>query len=64
MKHLTSGLRLSTARRKLSRFVFNSILAIMLLLFVILRVLLWPLKMLNKGLGMAARWMYGQWISA
>jgi hypothetical protein len=32
-----------------------------LLLFVILRVLLWPLRMLNKGLGMAARWMYAEW---
>jgi hypothetical protein len=58
---LTSGLRLSTAKRKLSRFVFNLILAIMLLLFVILRVLLWPLKMLNKGLGMSAQWMVREW---
>ena len=74
MKNLTSGLRLSTAKGKLSRLIFNSILTIILVVLVSLRLLLWPVKMLrsavgrllpkgrkNKGLGMAARWMYKEW---
>ena len=61
MKNLTSGLRMSTAKRKLSRLFFNLILTIVLLLLVSLRLLLWPVKMLNRGLGMAARWMYKEW---
>lgn len=61
MKNLTSGLRLSTAKRKLSRLVFNSILAVMLLLALAFRILLWPLRLLYKGLGMSARWMVSQW---
>ena len=61
MKNLTSGLRMSTVKRKLSRFIFNSMLAMFLLVFVSLRVMLWPVRMLNKGLGMSAQWMVREW---
>ena len=61
MKHLTSGLRLSTAKRKLSRLAFNSVLAMFLLLFVIIRILLLPIRLLYKVLGMMARWMLREW---
>ena len=32
--------------------------AIMLMVVFVLRLLLWPLRQLNKGLGMSGRWMY------
>ena len=52
---------LSIVKRKLSRLAFNSILAIVVLVFLILRVLLWPVRMLNKGLAMSAEWMVREW---
>ena len=32
-----------------------------LTVLVVLRLLLWPVRMLNKGLGMSARWMLAQY---
>ena len=61
MKHLTSGLRMSTVKRKLSRFIFNLMLAMFLLMYVILRILFWPLRLLYKGLAMSAEWMCREW---
>ena len=61
MKHLTSGLLLSTAKRKLSRLIFNLILLLALIVLTSLRVMIWPIRMLNKGLGMSARWMLREW---
>ena len=61
MKHLTSGSLLSTAKRKLSRLVFNLILLTALILLTSLRILVWPVRMLNRGLWLSAEWMWKEW---
>ena len=42
--------------------VRNTMLSIGLVVVVLLRLLLWPIRQLNKGLGMSARWMHSQWV--
>ncbi len=56
MKNLTRGSHLFIERRKLSRYIINSMLMIMLMVVFVLRLLLWPLRQLNKGLAMSGRW--------
>ncbi len=60
MKNLTRGSHLFIERRKLSRCITNSLLMVMLMVVFVLRLLLWPLRQLNKGLGMSGRWMFRQ----
>ena len=61
MKNLTRGLHLNIERRILSLYIINSLLMTGILLIAILRLLLWPVRMLNKGLGMSGRWMLAQY---
>ena len=39
----------------------NKMLSIGLVILVLLRLLLWPVRMLNKGIGMSARWLMSQY---
>ena len=41
--------------------VRNKMLSIVLVIVVVLRLLLWPVRLLNKGLGMSARWTLNQY---
>ncbi|MBQ3925671.1 MAG: hypothetical protein II706_01650 [Bacteroidaceae bacterium] len=58
MKILTRGTHLFIERRRLSRCIINSLLMVMLMVVFVLRLLLWPLRQLNKGLAMSGRWMF------
>ena len=39
----------------------NTSLTIGLVVVLLLRLLLWPLRQLNKGLGKSGQWMFRQW---
>jgi hypothetical protein len=58
MKNLTRGTHLFIERRKLSRYITNSLLMIVLMVVFVLRLLLWPLRQLNKGLAKSGQWMF------
>ena len=39
----------------------NTMLSIVLVIVVLLRLIMWPLRLLNKGLQMAGKWTLGQY---
>jgi len=47
--------------RKRSRCIINSLLMIVLLVLTALYLLLWPARMLTKGVRMAAKWTQSQY---
>ena len=61
MKNLTGSTLPSIERRKLSRCIMNFLLMEVLVVLIVLRLLLWPARMLNKGIRMAAKWALSQY---
>ena len=49
------------ATRKRSRCVINFLLMLVLLVLIVIRLMLWPARMLNKWIKMAAKWMLSQY---
>ena len=41
--------------------VRNTMLSIVLVIVVVLRLMLWPVRLLNKGLRLSANWTLAQW---
>ena len=58
MKNLTRSILPCTGRERLSRYIINSLLIVGVMVLVVLRIMLWPVRMLHKGLGLSGRWMY------
>ena len=46
---------------KTRNLVRNMMLSTGLVIVVVLRLILWPLRMVNKGLRMSGKWMLSQW---
>ena len=60
-KNLTGGTLPCIVTRKRSRYIINFLLTEALLVLIVLRLLLWPVRMLNKGIGMSAKWLMSQY---
>ena len=60
-KNSTESTLPCTVTRKRSRFIINFLLMEVLLVLIVLRLLLWPARMLNKGVRMAAKWTLSQY---
>ena len=56
MNNLTGSLLPSIVTRKRSRCIINFLLMALLTVLIALRLMLWPIRLLWKGLGMSARW--------
>ena len=61
MKNSTGSTLPNIVTRKLSRYIINFLLMATLTVLIVLRLLLWPVRLLNKGLGMSARWTLSQY---
>ena len=62
MTKISTGSTLpSTVTRKRSRYIINSLLMVVLLVLTVLYILVWPVRMLTRGIKAAAKWTLSQY---
>ena len=63
MKNLTRSIVRNTAKAILSLriLVIRLTIVLAILAIILLRKLMWPIRLLNQGLEMSGRWTLGKW---